>query len=487
MPDRRLLRTGAPVALHALLFLGIYQVGYTPAELAHVNAVAQQNGISEAEAIGRVSGWFGYLRYYFHTSSDERLYLEYARLTLHGVVDSEYVAGKQNSEFSPRALPPRAWPYRDLRVEYPPLALIGVVPPALITTDYIGYRFGLGLWLGLLHLLNLFLAWRLSAAGFPGSSRPPAGSPAAEDGIRRLGWWSLAFSVGLGNIIVTRIDHLVVTWILLAAFALERSLQAEGPARARWAAACGALAAAGALTKIVPVLVIPAAVAVLLATDPRQGRRTSVVCVTAAITALCALHLGFWALLGDGYLETYRYHFARGVQIESLYAGFVLLGHLFGLPAQLEHSFGSTNVTSPGLDLVKMISPLLFVACAGFVFLRAALTRRARSVLLLTTLLVLLFMLCSRVLSPQFLIWIAAPLLAIAARYPSQRRLAGLLVLAAVLTQVMYPRVYFLLKGFHPVMVGVLNLRNLLLIGLALQLLPLAVPTGSRPANTSPR
>ena len=72
-------------------------------------------------------------------------------------------------------------------------------------------------------------------------------------------------------------------------------------------------------------------------------------------------------------------------------------------------------------------------------------------------------MLTGRVFSPQYLIWVAAPLLAAAAldrpRGPFRICATLFLVLCAI-SQLIYPQGYPVLKAFHPLAIALLNLRN---------------------------
>jgi hypothetical protein len=168
-----------------------------------------------------------------------------------------------------------------------------------------------------------------------------------------------------------------------------------------------------------------------------------------------------FAFAGERYLDTFRYHTLRGVQLESVYAGLILIARaLFGVQVSVLEAFGSTNLESGATRAVQVISPWLFVASAIAIGLRRW-PSSARSLLLLSAALLLAFVLTGRVFSPQYLIWIAPLLLACAAREPELRKSAGLFLGAAAISQLIYPQGYPVLKAFHPLAVGLLNLRNL--------------------------
>ncbi|HKU38309.1 MAG TPA: hypothetical protein VJR89_09180 [Polyangiales bacterium] len=443
------------VVLHAALFVGLYQSGFTRQE---VQALVPPGPYKLTEPYVRAAQRFGpasIVRVYFAGQGDERLYLEYARLLLEGRIDLGYIQHIQKRKPAATTLPPRPWPYRDVTVEYPPLAFLAFVPPALISTDYAVYRHTFAAWMLILHFLNLALAWRLVAPREAASRMPPVW----------LGWASLAFCVLLGRILATRMDHLAVTWALLCVAAGARALQ-PGAARLRWVALAGVLGAAGVMTKLVPGLAFFAVLLACLQTRAADRLRLAAVGCGAAGLALLAINLPVIAWSGARYLESFRYHALRGVQLESVYAGLLLVARGFGLPARIEESFGSANLDTCLTDVVQQLSVWLLLLAIALICARRW-PPTARGLTLWTSALLLGYMLTSRVFSPQYLIWIGAPLLAAGAHDPPRgtfRKLAALLSCAALLSQLIYPQGYPVLKAFHPLAIALLNLRNALLV-----------------------
>lgn len=464
------LRLLVPIALHVLLFSGVYQMGFTR-EQARALVGPQYRLIDPYLVAARQYGPVGVLRVYLQGESDDRLYFEYARLLWNGQADLEHVRSVQRTAADPSAgrLPARPWPYRDVRVEYPPLAFLAIAPPALGAPDYASYRVRLSVWLLALHLANLALAVFLVRAG-PSSTRPHtgAGAPLRADhrAWERLLWASLAFCILLGQLVATRMDHLVVTWTLASLLASSCSLRASGGARMRWAALAGMLAAAGVMTKLVPGLALLAAVWVWLGSGARDRVKLVLAACAAALAVLVCTNAAMFALAGERYLETFAFHTLRGVQIESSFGGLILWARKLGFPVRIVESFGSVNLESPATELVKRVSPLLFaVACVALACRRWP--AHAVSLLALTIAHLLAFILTNRVLSPQYLIWIAPPLLALAALERAFRAPCALFLACALLSQLIFPRGYPVLKAFHPLAIGLLNLRNLGLLALA--------------------
>jgi len=436
---------------HGLLFMGLYQVGFTPSQWTDLVRRSTAQGGTPAKLGLEEQGPAGLLRAYYRTDSDERLYREYAALALTGHADLDYIASKQYSHLA-RVSAARAWPYRDVRIEYPPLALLlGMLPPRLISgPSYVGYRLALGGWLWLVHGASLAcaLAWLRSRELGPRIERQLLG-------------FSLAFCVLLGNIVATRIDGLVALFLLLGVLAIERSQRAREAEATRWAGLVGLLAALGVLTKIVPGLLIPCGLVVWHRSQHPERRALIAVALLTGGLTLLALHAACWALLGDGYLATFDYHRLRGLQLESTYASLLLLAHLFGFPTALELSFGSSNVASSVSPTVASLSPWILLAGMAILVGWAARRERVEPLPFLCAL-VLCFMVTSKVLSPQYLIWISLPVLMLGVSTQKMGLVITWLVIAA-LSQGMYPRAYAALKHFAPPLVFMLALRNLLL------------------------
>ena len=73
------------------------------------------------------------------------------------------------------------------------------------------------------------------------------------------------------------------------------------------------------------------------------------------------------------------------------------------------------------------------------------------------------FVLPTRVLSPQYLVWLCAPMVGLAL-VPAGRRALWTLVAAALVSQVIFPFRYTQLRRLYPLDIGLLTLRNLLLV-----------------------
>ena len=448
---KRLILT---LALHVVLCLGLFQYGLSNAEMKQLQIEGPSRLIDPYVRAVKVYGPLGAIRTYLRGEQDERLYLEYTKLLLLGRADMEYIADRQNDPNMNLVLPERAWPYRDVRLEYPPAAFIATLPPALFSLEYSGYRWAFIAYMLLLQLLNVWLAARLlqpTAADDPGF------------GARSL-YASLLFMFALGLTVVTRLDHIALTAALLSLLAFQKSQSSRGGARLGWAAACGALAAVGVMIKLVPGATALVAAVLWLRSDAPDRQRLVLTCLAVGGLCLLASNLVMFALAGDAYLDTFRYHAQRGVQIESLYSGVIQLLRPFGMAMYVDESFGSTNLASSATALVKPLSAVLFVASTVFVLWRRRFRSDGEGALVAVCALFLLFMLTNRVFSPQYLIWLGAPICVLAARDRSHWRLFCLGLVAVWLSGLIFPRGYPVLKALHPLATVLLNVRNGMLI-----------------------
>src|SRR5688500_12801973 len=123
---------------HALLCVALYQSGFTREEV-HALVQPPYKLIEPYVQAAQRFGPAGVVRVYFFGEGDERLYLEYCRLLLDGELDLAHVEKIQKRSAAAQ-LPERPWPYRDVTVEYPPLAFLAFVPPGLFSSDYQVYR-----------------------------------------------------------------------------------------------------------------------------------------------------------------------------------------------------------------------------------------------------------------------------------------------------------------------------------------------------------
>src|SRR5271157_3606524 len=185
-----------------------------------------------------------------------------------------------------------------------------------------------------------------------------------------------------------------------------------------------------------------------------------------SIAFVCTSVLGvaLWYLLGGpGLMTSILYHAERGLEIESLYAGpLMILGRLTGEPMVAELGHGSYELQcaiAPAAVAASRYVQLLALVFTLVPFVRS----RRRSGVQCAGALILGLILTAPVFSPQFIIWVLPFILVMSGSLG--RRARPLYALICALTFLIYP--VFLHRGLIPLWMSavlLLNLRNSLLI-----------------------
>ncbi|GJF28969.1 membrane protein [Kitasatospora sp. NE20-6] len=260
--------------------------------------------------------------------------------------------------------------------------------------------------------------------------------------------WALSLPLMLG-LPYGRYD-LPVTALAMAALLLM-------PSRPR---AGGALAGIGAMVKVWPALVVLGA--------PR-GRGTR-----QAWAAMCASALALLLVLAtmfDGAFDFLTAQRGRGVEIESLGGSALQVARELGWPGEVEMHYGSLEFLGPHVDLIARVSLVLTALAFGWLLLWRFRARRWSAALPYDAALtaVLLFTVTSRVISPQYLIWlIGLASVCLTVRGSSQRPVAVLILLTVGVTTIDYPLFFdaMIKGGWQPALVIVA--RNGLLLSASL-------------------
>jgi hypothetical protein len=360
-------------------------------------------------------------------------------------------------------------PYRDVSLEYPPLAFVPIVLPYLLwpfgPVDLDVYKWLFAAWEAVLMLaLGLALAQVVRRGGLAGAADDHDDSGGRDAAPLRAGVRRVAIRL----VILTAGAALALTWrfdlfpALLVMVALWAALEGR-PVIA------GVAIAAGVLAKLYPLALVPAlAIPWLVPFD--RGRLVGF--GTAIAVTLAAGLLPFVALAGANALTFLGYQALRGLQIESVGGGLVVLdGLLRGQPVALSSPFLAVEVGGPLasglLAVLPVLTVLAFCTLAWFGWRRVNAEHARfgrvspRTIVLLAAASVVVLVATSKVFSIQYVVWLV-PFAALLPKW--QFWLAAVIV---GLTMPIHPLLYDGLVGQDALPILVLNLRNGLLLALA--------------------
>lgn len=338
-------------------------------------------------------------------------------------------------------------PYRDFFVEYPPL-FVPLLVAAGLDVDQATFadRFAI--------LMATLVAVACAVTALASSPYEEDGEDAESQRPYLVAAVSSAFTLLLGPIAANRYDPAVALVIALVLFFM---------ARARWQAAT-AMIGAGFALKVTPAMLLP--LALILAPAPQLRRMVVAFTVTAGAPFLFVLMLGHESAGNLG--RMFAYHLDRPLEIESVLATPFWIARLAGfLDIKVGLVAGSQVIVSAAADAIAKLSSVVLAASLGAVFAlvwrRREVVRADGSLQLLAVLATLLASFVgSKVLSPQYFVWV----IPVAALVAVERRLLGVLVVAAlVLTHVLFPANYWLFaRSQAPAAIAIVVVRNLIVV-----------------------
>ena len=370
-----------------------------------------------------VGSWF-VIHHLFYALDHLRDTVEYAR-DAHGIL----VQGKV--------------PYRDFPFEYPPLALPVFLLPSLIAgRHFTGYQ----------ELFELMMA----AFGIVILVSVAVTLAAQRIGTRRL-LGAVAFvavaPVLLGAVLLSRYDLLPAALVSAALAAIVLDHRRTG----------FVLLALGTAAKAYPVVLVPI---VAYYVWRRHGARKVVVCVALYFAVLLACFAPFFALAPAGVWAAVHGQASRPPQLESLASAVFLAAHqLAGIHVTLYFTHKSDNIDGhPAMWLAQMMSVTQLFALLFVWISHARGPATVQRLLTASAAAVAAFIVFDRVLSPQYLIWLAG----LVAVLPGRRGLIAiwLLAIAMWMTQIWYPLDFKELKALAPIESWAVVGRDLLLLAL---------------------
>lgn len=320
------------------------------------------------------------------------------------------------------------FPLDDITWQYPPAAALAILSPALL--PFLGYA---PAFFVLAFVADAVVTGMLLYAG----RRP---------GKRLTGAWVwIAGLALLGPTSYARYD-VMVTAVAVAALL----------AGARRPRVTGALAALGALLKVWPAL--------LLAGTAR-GRTTRTSWSAFLVTALALLLL--FAVSMPGSLAFLTFQRDRGTEVESLGALVFHVARHFGWEGEVLLNYGSVEFLGPYVPLVSTLAMVLTALAFGWLLvwrLRARLFT-ASTACDTAFVAVLLFTTTSRVISPQYMLWLVG-LAAAALVFRGSRmdRPAQLVLAATLVTCLEFPIWFSHVVASNALGLPLMLLRNGLLV-----------------------
>lgn len=335
-------------------------------------------------------------------------------------------------------------PYRDFYMEYPPGAAPLFLAPALFPGDDYNLAFkllatvaGLGIVVALAAVLALLRASRRQTAIALGLAA--------------------VLPVALGAVVLNRYDVWPVLLVVLALVALlaERDRLGFG------------LLAAGTAIKLFPAVLVPLAALHVYRT---RGRRALVGALGVFAAVVAALVVPLAALAPGGFGFSVKTQVVRQLQLESLAASVLLAADKVGVYTAriVAGKPGSLDLSGTLPDVLGTLTSVLLLGALVLVLL--AYRSADESAQLLATgfaAAVTGVVVFSKVVSPQFLIWLVPLVPLVAGRLG--RIASGLLLASLIATQIEVVYEHPLRAGGWPV--WVLLGRNVLLVALFLVVL----------------
>ncbi|MFF1510000.1 glycosyltransferase 87 family protein [Streptomyces sp. NPDC058326] len=324
------------------------------------------------------------------------------------------------------------YPQHDVTWQYPPAAALAILAPGLL--PFLGYS---AAFFALAFLCDAVVFGLLVRTG-----RRPGRS-------MRGAWLWLAAVPLLGPTAYARYDIMVTAVAVAALLAAARSPRI-----------LGALAGFGAVLKVWPALLLAGTLK-----GPMTWRSWPVAVGTAgAVLLLCSA----WMPGGLAFLS---YQSDRGTEVESLGATVFHLARHFGWDGVARMNYGSMEFIGPYVSWVSAGSMALTVAALGWLALWRFKARRFASSTVADAafVAVLLFTVTSRVISPQYMIWLfGLAAVCVAYRSSPMRRPAHLVLWATAVTQFEFPVWFSHVTESDPLGLAVLFLRNGLLVAATL-------------------
>ncbi|WP_293768989.1 glycosyltransferase family 87 protein [Sporichthya sp.] len=362
-----------------------------------------------------------------------------------------------------------SFPDHDVMWQYPPAAALVILAPGLLPFSYSTSFYWISFAVDVLTFVVLLVAARRRLVESGAAPAPAEATTERWAWARTQPWaaWVWTLGVALGGPIAYGRYDLIVTGVAVCALVLlvradaRPELDLTGARRRLWGG--GGLLAFGAMLKIWPVLL-------LLCVGP--GRRWREAWGAAVVTGTLIL-FGFWAGMPHA-LSFLNAQGGRGVEVESIAAlPFHVASH-HGWDGYVALNYGSMEYLGPHVNLAAKLCLIASALAFGWLVFWRLTARTWHDATTADAALVgvLLFVVTSRVISPQYMVWMvglgAVCALHFGPRGGSVMRLPVVLVLiATALSCVEYPYWFDELLNAERGAVLLVTVRNVLLLGAA--------------------
>jgi hypothetical protein len=337
----------------------------------------------------------------------------------------------------------------DLKWQYPPGAATPLLAPKLLSNALVqgSYFVAFYAMCFIADALIFRMLLKSARAAAPQSEAPSLAGPWA---------WTLGLAA-IGPMVYGRYDLVVTAFAVGALTVALKSKTATSATR-------GVLIGIGTAVKLWPAAIL------FGVPRGRQGRITVTTAVLAAAVPSAIAVLAF-----PDALTFFSHEGNRGIQIESVFATPFLVGRWFGWSGHIENSrYGAYEFLGPGVT--TLANAALAATVLGFAVLllwrwkarhRVGLANGFDVTMLadVSFAATMVAIVTSRVLSPQYLIWILGLGAVCLTRRDSIQRVPSLITMGAIgVTQVIFPLFYRSLRGGQVFSGVVLVGRNVALV-----------------------
>ena len=353
-------------------------------------------------------------------------------------------------------------PYSETVFEYPPLALIFMVIPRIFSWDLTSYHYVSALQALVFILIGAAVTHRISDE-FIGDRR--RGSVI----FLCLFLFGTYFLIARNDIYAA-----VLTLIGLYLYLKKKYIPAF------------VIISLAAMIKLYPAIFLIAMIIPIL-----TERKWKLACLVTILSLLVCIIVELPFLIKDpstafAYLT---YHSDRGLQIESVASGFIMLWGLF-FPTDVTHvfSYGSDNIVGTVPDMLALWMNIIMAAAlmifVAVMFIRILRSERAKQKIvplaaLMSVTMITIFIIFSKVYSAQYYIWIVSILIFSQLKCFNKIRrdeIIALLIPFGISTILSYSAYVILdITTFNPVAVTLVVIKNIFTLLLAWELIRLCI------------